>query len=59
MNAKFNAIIVVEIMSDIQNKRQESSPSLQSMQMTLFMLLLALKQLKILQLAPRFFTPLF
>jgi hypothetical protein len=47
MNAKFYTVIVVEIMSDIQNKRQESSPSLQSIQMSLFILLPALKQLKI------------
>jgi len=46
-------------MSDIQNKRQESSPSLQSMQMALFMLLPALKQLKVFQLAPTFFAPVF
>jgi hypothetical protein len=51
MNAKFKLLIAVEIISEIKNKRQYSSPSLHSRQMTFFVLLPKLKQMKIFSVA--------
>jgi len=59
VNAKFNVLIVVEFISEIKNKRQLTSPSLQSRQIALFILVPALKKLIFFSVRPNNLCPNF